>query len=257
MFENMTRDQAIDYMLDQFAIHCDGNDQQAHALATERNAGFASPETVAQATGHLIKDNYLSEKYSFWNIPFGHYATVWAWGDEMGTPDPMIPGQIIQLHVFGEHSQRKTYVMIDVSNGSIFYINSSKEGGEGGYNSRNWKRIEQVTKLWKAGDSDCKVGQNMNLTASTRRFGRLRFHIKGLGTQFTFETPAVDNPVIMFTGIGSSEKSIWHIRIEITNYRDNVVLHFNKCRLATTHGDGTVDFTDDTGFTIAGIEGIY
>ena len=97
----------------------------------------------------------------------------------------------------------------------------------------------------------------MNLTASTRRFGRLRFHVKGLGTQFTFETPAVDNPVIMFTGIGSSEKSIWHVRIELTNYRDNVVLRFNKCRLATTHGNGTIDFTDDTGFTIAGIEGIY
>ena len=51
----MTRDQAIDHMLEQFAIHCDGNDQQAHALATERNAGFASPETVAQATGHLTE----------------------------------------------------------------------------------------------------------------------------------------------------------------------------------------------------------
>ena len=86
MFENMTRDQAIDYMLDQFAIHCDGNDQQAHAIATERNAGFASPETVAQATGHLIKDNYLSEKYSFWNIPFGHYATVWAWATKWERP---------------------------------------------------------------------------------------------------------------------------------------------------------------------------
>ncbi len=69
-------------MLEQFAIHSDGDDQQAHVIATERNAGFASPETVALATGHLLKDNYLNEKYDFWDIPLGWcYYYVYGWAD--------------------------------------------------------------------------------------------------------------------------------------------------------------------------------
>ncbi|MCI1180815.1 hypothetical protein HQ934_09200 [Enterococcus faecium] len=259
MFENMTRDQAIDHMLEQFAIHSDGDDQQAHVIATERNAGFASPETVALATGHLLKDNYLNEKYDFWDIPFGSYATVYGWADNgIPLPDTMVPGDLINLYVSGEDNRRKVYVMVVQKNGSIWYLNTSQNTGQGGGNSNStvWKYIPQTTILWTQDSSPASVGQNMNLAASTRRFRRLRFTINGIGTRFVIETPAVDNPVIVFSAVAGSINESYQVRINLEMVRDNIVLKFSKCRLVTHKTTGTT-FSDDTGFTIAGIEGIY
>jgi hypothetical protein len=68
-------------LLRQAAIHYDGSDHDAHVLATESNAGFATPETVMQARGRWLRDYKLPQKYpNILDIPPGKYATKAGWG---------------------------------------------------------------------------------------------------------------------------------------------------------------------------------
>lgn len=251
--------QTVDWLVKQVEMHYDGTPQQPHADATTLNAGFCTPEIASNAYGLALKDNNLNQKYTFWNIPFGLYATVYGWADEVPVPDDVSAGDLITLRVMGEDTQRKSYFMIVERTGALWYINTSQNTGSGGGNNNSvyWKRIPQITTLWKAGNSNCAVGSNMNFAVSTRRFRSLIFSIQGLGTYFTVRTPAVDNPVISFSCPASNIGSSYDIRIELSMVRDNIVLKYKKCRLVEHKSDGTHVFSEDTGFTISGVEGEY
>lgn len=252
--------QAVQKLTKEFANHCDGDGVNPHQLATEISNGLMSADAYRQAVGYAHKDNYLGDKFKFWDIPPGTYATVYAWADLIPVPDDAVGGDLITLKVWGEDNRRKCYLMTIQKTGSLWYLNTSQNTGSGGGNTNSlyWKRIPQETFLWKSGTTDCKVGQNMNFNVSTRRFRRLRFFIRGLGgLQFCEEVPAVDNPVITFSCPASSIQSSYDIRIELKMVRDNIVLKYEKCRLVEHKGDGSHVFSDDTGFTIFAVEGIY
>lgn len=81
IFEEMSYEEAVKWLLRQAAIHYDGSDHDAHVLATESNAGFATPETVMQARGRWLRDYKLPQKYpNILDIPPGKYATKAGWG---------------------------------------------------------------------------------------------------------------------------------------------------------------------------------
>lgn len=253
--------EAVNKLAKEFGMHSDGDGVNPHQLATEISNGLMSADTYRQARGYAYKDNYLNEKYDFWRIPPGIYATVYAWADLIPVPDDAVPGDLITLKVFGEDNRRKTYIMIIQKTGSIYYLNTSQNKGEGGGNTNSllWKRIPQETILWNAGTSDATVGQNMNLAVSTRRFRRLRFHFHGLGgSSFCVDVPAHDNPIVSFSTTASSANEAYIIRMNFVNQRDNIVLRYDKLRVTTLRPDGTITIDDnDRGFTIFAIEGVY
>ncbi|QCJ56151.1 hypothetical protein [Enterococcus mundtii] len=250
------RDKAILFILEQLAIHLDGDEQNPHAIATEMGAGLASPEIVSLARGHLIKDNYIDLKYPFFDLPFGRYATVWngsgGW-DSIDTPDTVSKGDLIQLHVLGEHAARKVFLMISVTNGSIWYMNTSEVGGGGNNNSTVWKNIRQTTILWKG---EAGINEDMRLVESTRRFRTLKVTVSGIIGQ-TVEIPAVDNPVLSLATVANTANEAYTVRINLTDMQNQRVLRMTKCRLVTFRPTGNPTFTDDTGFKITSIEGIY
>ena len=253
--------QAVEKLTKEFANHSDGDGVNPHQLATELGNGLMSADAYRTAYGYAHKDNFLGDKYKFWDIPPGIYATVYAWADLIPTPDDAVGGDLITLKVFGEDNRRKTYIMIIQKTGSVWYINTSQNTGSGGGNTNSllWKRIPQETILWNAGTTNASVGQNINLAVSTRRFRRLRFHIDGLGgTKFAIETPATDNPVITFTVPAKSVQECYTIRIDMKMVRDNIVLKYERARIVTfyTSGDIRIDDTDK-GFTILAVEGVY
>ncbi|WP_258081954.1 hypothetical protein [Enterococcus faecium] len=251
--------EAVNWIMQQLEIHFDGTPQQAHVDATPLNAGFCTPEIAANARGIGLKDNYLNEKYSFWDIPFGTYSTVYAWDTEVPAPDSVTPGDLITLTVMGEDNRRKSYFMIVQRTGSLWYINTSQNAGSGGGNDNStvWKRIPQVTTLWQPETDDCSVGTNMNLAVSTRRFRTLIFTIRGLGTLFHVEVPAVDNPVLCFAPVAKVQTSAYQVRIDLAGNDTHKILNFESCRLVEQKADGTCVFSEDAGFTIAGVEGTF
>lgn len=254
--------QAVNKIAKELANHSDGDGTNPHQLATEISNGLMSANAYRQAIGYGYKDNYIKDKYgSLWNMPVGTYATVYSFAEEVPVPDDMVAGDLITLRIIGEDNRRKTYVMIVQKTGSIYYLNTSQNTGSGGGNNNStyWKRIPQETILWSKGSgTPASVGQNMNLIVKTRRFRRLRFFIEGLGTTFCCEVPAVDNPVLSISTVAGSIDQTYIVRLNITNYRDNEVLRFDKLRVTTLYTSGEISINDnDNGFKIQAIEGIY
>lgn len=250
---------AVNKLAKEFGSHSDGDGTNPHMLATELNNGLMSSNAFRQAHGHAYKDNYLNEKYSLWDLPFGTYATVYSWNEQVPVPDDAVPGDLITMKVWGEDNRRKTYLMTIQKTGSLWYLNTSNNTGNGGGNNNSliWKRIPQISILWTKGDTPASVGQNMNLAVSTRRFRSLIFTIEGLGTMFRVQVPAVDNPQLMFSAVAASIDESYQVRMRLSMVRDNIVLKYDECRLVTHKPDGSTTFTSDTGFTISGIEGEY
>lgn len=254
--------QAVQKLAKEFAQHTDGDGTNPHMLATDLTNGLMSADDFKVAHGYAHKDNYLGDKYSFWDIPFGTYATVYAWHDLIPMPDvpTNTPGDLITLKVWGEDNRRKCYLMIVQKNGGIWYLNTSNNQGNGGGNNNSlvWKNIPQRTSLWKKGDgTPCSVGQNMNFPVSTRRFGSLIFTIDFLGTMFRVQVPAVDNPQVMFSAVAGTINESYSVRLNFEMVRDNVVLKYKQCRLVTFKADGSITFSEDTGPKILGVEGEY
>lgn len=251
--------QSVNKLAKEFGNHSDGDGTNPHMLATELNNGLMSSDAFRQAYGHAHKDNYLNEKYSLWDLPFGTYATVYSWNDQVPVPDDAVPGDLITMKVWGEDNRRKTYLMTIQKTGSLWYLNTSQNTGNGGGNNNSliWKRIPQISILWTKGETPASVGQNMNLAVSTRRFRSLIFTIEGIGTMFRVQVPAVDNPQLMFNAVAATIDESYQVRIRLTMVRDNIVLKFEECRLVTYKPDGSISFSRDNGFVISGIEGEY
>lgn len=254
--------QSVNKIAKEFGNHSDGDGTNPHMLATELNNGLMSSDAFRQAHGYAHKDNYIGDKYSFWDIPFGTYATVYAWDNLIPMPDKPTntPGDLITLKVFGEDNRRKTYIMIVQKNGGIWYLNTSQNTGSGGGNNNSlvWKNIPQRTPLWRKGDgTPVSVGQNMNFPVSTRRFGSLIFAIEFIGTMFRVQVPAVDNPQVMFSAVAGTINEAYQVRMNIEMVRDNVVLKYAKCRLVTYKPDGSITFSEDDGPKIVGVDGEY
>lgn len=251
--------QAVNKLAKEFGNHSDGDDTNPHMLATELNNGLMSSDAFRQAHGHAHKDNYLNEKYSLWDLPFGTYATVYSWNDQVPVPDDAVPGDLITMKVWGEDNRRKTYLMTIQKTGSLWYLNTSNNQGAGGGNNNSliWKRIPQISILWTKGETPASVGQNVNLAVSTRRFRSLIFTIDFLGTMFRVQVPAVDNPQLMFSAVAGTINEAYQVRMKMSMVRDNIVLKYEQCRLVTYKPDGTITITDDNGPKILGIEGEY
>lgn len=251
--------QSVNKLAKEFGNHSDGDGTNPHMLATELNNGLMSSDAFRQAYGHAHKDNYLNEKYSLWDLPFGTYATVYSWNDQVPVPDDAVPGDLITMKVWGEDNRRKTYLMTIQKTGSLWYLNTSNNTGNGGgnYNSLIWKRIPQISILWTKGETPASVGQNVNLAVSTRRFRSLIFTIDFLGTMFRVQVPAVDNPQLMFSAVAGTINEAYQVRMKLKMVRDNIVLNYEECRLVTYKPDGTITITEDTGPKILSIEGEY
>lgn len=251
--------QSVNKLAKEFGNHSDGDGTNPHMLATELNNGLMSSDAFRQAYGHAHKDNYLNEKYSLWDLPFGTYATVYSWNDQVPVPDDAVPGDLITMKVWGEDNRRKTYLMTIQKTGSLWYLNTSQNTGNGGGNNNSliWKRIPQISILWTKGKTPASVGQNVNLAVSTRRFRSLIFTIDFLGTMFRVQVPAVDNPQLMFSAVAGTINEAYQVRMKMKMVRDNIVLNYEECRLVTYKPDGTISFSEDTGPKILGIEGEY
>lgn len=251
--------QSVNKLAKEFGNHSDGDGTNPHMLATELNNGLMSSDAFRQAYGHAHKDNYLNEKYSLWDLPFGTYATVYSWNDQVPVPDDAVPGDLITMKVWGEDNRRKTYLMTIQKTGSLWYLNTSQNTGNGGGNNNSliWKRIPQISILWTKGETPASVGQNVNLAVSTRRFRSLIFNIDFLGTMFRVQVPAVDNPQLMFSAVAGTINEAYQVRMKMKMVRDNIVLKYEECRLVTYKPDGSISFSEDTGPKILGIEGEY
>lgn len=251
--------QSVNKLAKEFGNHSDGDGTNPHMLATELNNGLMSSDAFRQAYGHAHKDNYLNEKYSLWDLPFGTYATVYSWNNQVPVPDDAVPGDLITMKVWGEDNRRKTYLMTIQKTGSLWYLNTSNNTGNGGGNNNSliWKRIPQISILWTKGGAPASVGQNVNLAVSTRRFRSLIFTIDFLGTMFRVQVPAVDNPQLMFSAVAGTINEAYQVRMKMRMVRDNIVLKYEECRLVTYKPDGGITFSEDTGPKILGIEGEY
>lgn len=259
--KDMKTPEAVEWLLEQWASHNDGDENQSHALATEMTSGFISPTDLQQARGHLLKDNYLDQKYpSFWDVPFGKYATVF--GGNGGWRDVPLPdiysgyGYNCELYVTGEHAARKTYFLIETGNGSIYYIHSSAKGGGGNNNSKEWKRIDQVTRL---AEGSFKVGDNIPLKASTRRFRELKIGLTGTYTQEVKIVSAVDNPIFQWANVTDNPADATFAIGECQLMGDSAhtTLTFSRCKTVNAAQDNFTVKNNDTGVTIKYIEGVF
>ena len=253
---------AVNKLAKEFGNHSDGDGTNPHMLATEITNGLMSSESYRQARGYALKDNYLNNKYSFWDIPFGTYATVYAWHDTIPMPDvgTNTPGDLITLKVWGEDNRRKCYLMTVQKNGGLWFLNTSQNTGNGGGNNNSlvWKSIPQRTPLWRKGEgTPVSVGQNMNFPVSTRRFSSLIFDIEFIGVRYRIQVPAVDNPQVMLNAVAGEINEAYNVRLSFEMVRDNVVLKFSKCRLVTYKPDGSITFTEDNGAKIHGVDGEF
>lgn len=253
--------QSVNKLAKEFGNHSDGDGTNPHMLATELNNGLMSSDTYRQAIGYEIKDNYLDTKYSFWDLPFGKYATVYngngGWdNDGLNLPDTMVKGDLIHLHVFGEDNRRKVYIMQVQKNGSLFYLSTSENTGNGGgnNNSKVWKIIPQETILWKG---SAGYGESMDLAVSTRRFRLLKITVTGT-ISGTFLTPAFDNPSIQLNGLADKAEEAYMVKLGFTDMYNQIQLKLTRVRLATFTPDGmTIKGTNDTNFKITEIMGVY
>lgn len=260
-YTNMKTPEAVEWLLEQWATHNDGDENQNHALATEMTPGFIAPTDVQQLRGHLLKDNYLDQKYpSFWDIPFGKYATVF--GGNGGWRDVPLPdifpdyGYLCELYVTGEHANRKTYFLIETNNGSIYYIHSSSKGGGGNNNSTEWKRIDQTTKI---AEGTFAVGDVIPLKVSTRRFRQLKF---GIASDYTNEVKlveSVDNPTFQWSNLVNdpADKTMTMGECRFTGDSTHTKLTFTACKSVTGGENGWLATGTDTGVKIKWIEGIF
>lgn len=259
--KDMKTPEAVEWLLEQWASHNDGDENQNHALATEMTPGFIAPTDLQQARGHLLKDNYLDVKYpSFWDIPFGKYATVF--GGNGGWRDVPLPdifpdyGYLCELYVTGEHANRKTYFLVETNNGSIYYIHSSVKGGGGNNNSKEWKRIDQTTKI---AEGSFKVGDAIPLKVSTRRFRELKIALTGTYTQEVKIVSAVDNPIFQWSNVidNPATASFSIGECQLVGSSDHMTLTFSKCKSVESSESGLKVTNNDTGVTIKYIEGVF
>lgn len=194
--KDMERDEAIDWVLQQAAIHFDGDEQNAHLLATEMNAGFASPETVMQAEGMCLKDNELGFKYpNILDVPCGLYATTNQWYKN-GQITQMGDGAIMKLIVIAEHDERKLLICSDGYAGGLYVWRT--HGADGGYNSPGWRKITTTFTLFEGDKSG--VGTTIDLKDSMKHYDTIRLHISGWGGQI-FEASSTTSPTISFTNL--------------------------------------------------------
>uniref|UniRef100_A0AAU7L281 Uncharacterized protein n=1 Tax=Enterococcus phage vB_EFS_EFP6 TaxID=3158834 RepID=A0AAU7L281_9CAUD len=259
--KDMKTPEAVEWLLEQWASHNDGDENQNHALATEMTPGFIAPTDLQQARGHLLKDNNLDVKYpSFWDIPFGKYATVF--GGNGGWRDVPLPdimpgyGYLCELYVTGEHANRKTYFLVETNNGSIYYIHSSAKGGGGNNNSTEWKRIDQTTLLAKGSFT---VGDKIPLKVSTRRFRELKIGLTGIYTQEVKIVSAVDNPVFQWSNVTNAPDSATFAigECQLTGDSEHTTLTFERCKTVNASSNEFTVSNNDKGVTIKYIEGVF
>jgi len=216
--EKKKRDKSIDWLLRQAAIHFDGDDQNPHLLATEFNAGLATPETVRLAKGQYLIDNDLGAKYpNMSDIPPGKYWTRWAWGsnDMLGVDN----GSFIKLHIYAATSFYKLYVVISGYFGDTYYKNTHttpNEGNNDGYNPQGWRKLVTERTLFTGSASD--PGRVIQLNDEIRYYRNLEITINGNGGQI-FKVPVLNR--MAFQGLNlsdgnSSTTYFWEIELEQT-----------------------------------------
>ncbi|WP_270660581.1 hypothetical protein [Enterococcus thailandicus] len=248
-YKEMTRDEVIDIILEQLAIHFDGDEQNAHALATEMSAGFASPEMVSQARGHLLKDNELGFRYpDILDVPCGMYATTAQWGKQ--NPPNTDPGSIMQLFVYAEHAQRKILVAITGYNGEIFVWHTHNNNS---YNSPGWRKMTTAFTLFEG--SSAGVDTLINLNDSMKHYSTLKIHVAGWGGQ-VYEANNVLAPTISFcnTYDSSAGMEMYELKLErVTDTQYKIVRSNQQYVMGTVSG---VQFKDNVKIKITKIEGL-
>ncbi|AUB52980.1 hypothetical protein EM4838_08220 [Enterococcus mundtii] len=199
----MDREEAIDWIIREWAIHSDGNGQNAHLLATEFNAGFATPEIVRGAKGQYIIDNDLGKKYpDMADIPCGKYWTKWAWGDNdmYGVNE----ASFIKLHVYAATSYYKLYVVISGYYGDIYYKNIHTTPNEttnhDGYNPQGWRKLVTEKLLFEGNVS--APGSTIQLNDEIRYYKYLELRVDGDGGQ-VFKVPVLSK--MYFQGLNLSD----------------------------------------------------
>lgn len=246
----MERDEAIDWLLEQAAIHYDGDDQNAHLIATELNAGFASPQTVMQASGMCLKDNELGVRYpNILDVPCGLYATTNQWYKN-GQLKQIGDGSIMKLSVIAEHNDRKLLIASDGYSGGL-YILRTHTGNN--YNSPGWRKINTTFTLFEGSKSG--VGTTIDLADNMKHYDTVRIHIAGWGGQI-YEASNVTSPVISFcnTYDSSAGMEMYELKLErVTDKQYRIVRSSQQYITGTSTG---AQYKPNIQITIAKIEGV-
>ncbi|NBA63279.1 hypothetical protein GVL14_13790 [Enterococcus mundtii] len=249
MFKDMPRDEAIDWLLEQAAIHYDGDEANAHAMATEFSPGFATPETVMQASGQFLKDNELGFRYpNILDVPCGMYATTNQWfknGQITQTGD----GAIIKLIVMAEHAQRKLLIYCEGYGGELYVWRTH---GSNDYNSPGWRKFTTTFPLFEGSASG--VGTTINLKDSMRKYSTMKLFISGWGGQ-VFETQSTTGPYLSFCNVydTSPGMEMYEMRLERVTDTQYRIARSDRQHISAS---GVVVRTPNTPITISKIEGV-
>nr|DAE81733.1 MAG TPA: hypothetical protein [Caudoviricetes sp.] len=183
-FKTMKLKDAFNWLLKQWSIHADGDGANAHRIATELMAGFASPETVRLANGHFIKDNELGLRIpNLWDVPPGKYATTWQWTDSPETLSDK-DGSIITLEIYGEHKDRLQAKLTHKATGAVYI---KDKYGNNGNNPNGWTRVERSIKLWEGEAKE--FGTTITTSDSLGKFKLLRVYFDMSGERIAYITP--------------------------------------------------------------------
>lgn len=246
--------EALKWLLEQYAIHADGDSENAHAMATELKAGFASPDVVRLAHGHFLKDNDLGLKYpNLFDVPFGSYATTWQWANQ--NPPGVGDKSIINLIVVGEHETRKNIFVIGGVSGRIYTINNyNQHSAGGGSNPTKWRIIGGEADLW-AGNANTH-NQVLELTDSLKNYSSFKVWYTFNGEQVAEVYSSQVSINLPYTA--TDESAGYSIgKIRLTPDGDNkLVVTLLKRISVGAGGTTTVSTSNNAGIRIVRIKGI-
>ncbi|MEB4736026.1 hypothetical protein OZZ92_09565 [Enterococcus sp. E5-100] len=212
IFEEMSYEEAVKWLLRQAAIHYDGSDHDAHVLATESNAGFATPETVMQARGRWLRDYKLPQKYpNILDIPPGKYATKAGWGAD--NPDGIEDDSFVEMMVFADHDSRKLIVAFARYSGEIYIKMTHNSEPVEGYNSLRWRRVYTTSVLF---EGELRKGQSVNLPDDTFRYQTLRIHYTDGDGDFVEEVKRQRYARITKANLWNGDAGVTFIEFELT-----------------------------------------
>lgn len=236
-FSIMKFPEALKWLMKQYAIHEDGTDGVSHTLATELNAGFASPELVRLANGHYIKDNDLGLKYpDMFDIPFGSYSTIWQWKNQ--NPPGIGDNYNMNIVVVGEHRLRKNIFVFGGTGGRVYYINNYNTRSAGGTGTPTlWRIMTGETDLWSGtGNTN---GQELDLLDTLNNYSEFKIYYRSQGEQVaTSYTTAISINGAYTSTDESPNAGIIKIRISPVD-TGNTKLKIDLLKRVTIKNDGS------------------